>query len=50
VGQVGMKVGDTVNDRALNYDLFAGVEATTIDLYSSVRHFYLKRREQMIEE
>ena len=50
VGQVGMKVGDTVNDRALNYDLFAGVEATTIDLYSSVRHFYLKRREHMIEE
>ncbi len=50
VGQVGMKVGDTVNDRALNYDLFAGVEATTVDLYSSVRHFYLKRREQMIEE
>jgi len=26
------------------------VEATTVDLYSSVRHFYLKRREQMIEE
>src|SRR3989442_1451024 len=50
VGQVGRKVGDTVNDRALNYDLFAGVEATTIALYSSVRHFYLKRREQMIEE
>jgi len=50
VGQVGMKVGDTVNDRALNYDLFAGVEETTIDLYSSVRHFYLKRREQMVEE
>ena len=24
--------------------------STTIDLYSSVRHFYLKRREQMIEE
>src|SRR3989475_13306232 len=50
VGQVGMKVGDTVNDRALNYDLFAGVEASAVDLYSSVRHFYLKRREQMIEE
>jgi len=49
-GQVGMKAGDTVNDRALNYDLFAGVEETAVDLYSSVRHFYLKRREQMIEE
>ena len=45
-----MKVGDTVNDRALNYDLFQGVEETTIDLYSSVRHFYLKRREQQIKE
>jgi phospholipid-binding lipoprotein MlaA len=45
-----LKIGDTVNDRALNYDLFQGVEETTIDLYSSVRHFYLKRREQQIKE
>ena len=45
-----MKIGDTINDRALNYDLFQGVEETTIDLYSSVRHFYLKRREQQIKE
>ena len=47
--RLGMKIGDTVNDRALNYDLFQGVEETTIDLYSSVRHFYLKRREQQIK-
>jgi hypothetical protein len=26
------------------------VEETTLDLYSSVRHFYLKRREQQIRE
>ena len=45
-----MKIADTVNDRALNYDLFQGVEETTIDLYSSVRHFYLKRREQQIKQ
>ena len=45
-----MKVGETVNERALNYDLFQGVEETTLDLYSSVRHFYLKRREQQIRE
>jgi phospholipid-binding lipoprotein MlaA len=45
-----MKIADTVNDRALNYDLFQGVEETTIDLYSSVRHFYLKRREQQIKD
>ena len=48
--RLAMKVADTVNDRALNYDLFQGVEETTIDLYSSVRHFYLKRREQQIKE
>ncbi len=48
--RLGMKAGDTLNERALNYDLFQGVEETTIDLYSSVRHFYLKRREQQIKE
>jgi phospholipid-binding lipoprotein MlaA len=48
--RLGMKVGDTVNERALNYELFQGVEETTLDLYSSVRHFYLKRREQQIKE
>ena len=48
--RLAMRIGDTVNDRALNYDLFQGVEETTIDLYSSVRHFYLKRREQQIKE
>ena len=50
IPRLGMRIGDTVNDRALNYDLFQGVEETTIDLYSSVRHFYLKRREQQIKE
>ena len=48
--RLATRIGDTVNDRALNYDLFQGVEETTIDLYSSVRHFYLKRREQQIKE
>ena len=48
--RLGMRVGDTVNDRSLNYELFQGVEDTTIDLYSAVRHFYLNRREQMIKE
>jgi phospholipid-binding lipoprotein MlaA len=48
--RIGMKAGETVNERALNYDLFEGVEETTLDLYSSVRHFYLKRREQQIRE
>jgi phospholipid-binding lipoprotein MlaA len=48
--RLGMKIGDTINDRALNYELFQGVEETTLDLYSSVRHFYLQRREQQIKE
>jgi phospholipid-binding lipoprotein MlaA len=48
--RLALSLGDTVNDRALNYDLFQGVEETTIDLYSSVRHFYLKRREQQIKD
>jgi phospholipid-binding lipoprotein MlaA len=46
----GMKAGDTINERALNYDLFQGVEETTLDLYSSVRHFYLNRRDRLIRE
>ncbi|MBI4246637.1 MAG: VacJ family lipoprotein [Candidatus Rokubacteria bacterium] len=48
--RLGMKGGDTLNDRSLNYELFQGVEETTLDLYSSVRHFYLKRREQQIKD
>jgi phospholipid-binding lipoprotein MlaA len=48
--RLGMKVGDTVNERALNYEVFQGVEETTLDLYSSVRHFYLQRRERQIRE
>src|SRR2546429_9986841 len=34
--QLGMKVGETINDRSLNLDLFQGIEESTIDLYSSV--------------
>lgn len=45
-----MRIEDTINERALNYDLFQGVEETTLDLYSSVRHFYLNRRERQIRE
>lgn len=48
--RLGMKVGEVLNDRALNYDLFEGFEDTTVDFYSSVRHFYLQRREKQIRE
>ena len=46
----GMKIGDTVNDRSLNLDLFQGIEESTVDLYSSVRNGYLQRRNRLIKE
>jgi phospholipid-binding lipoprotein MlaA len=45
-----MKVEETVNDRSLNLELFQGFEESVIDMYSAVRHGYLKRREKMIQE
>jgi len=48
--RLSLQVGDTVDDRALNYDLFEGVAESTIDFYSAVRHFYLTRRQQLIKE
>jgi len=46
--RLGMKIGDTLNDRSLNLDLFQGFEETTVDLYSAVRNGYLQRRYNMI--
>jgi phospholipid-binding lipoprotein MlaA len=48
--RLGMTVGDTVNDRSLNLDLFQGFEESVIDMYSAERHGYLRRREQLIKE
>ena len=48
--RLGMKVGDTINDRSLNLELFQGFEESVIDMYSAVRHGYLRRREQLIKE
>jgi phospholipid-binding lipoprotein MlaA len=48
--RLGMKVGETVNDRSLNLELFQGFEESVIDMYSAVRHGYLKRREKLIRE
>jgi phospholipid-binding lipoprotein MlaA len=45
-----MKVEETVNDRSLNLELFQGFEESVIDMYSAVRHGYLKRREKLIRE
>jgi phospholipid-binding lipoprotein MlaA len=47
---VALKLGEMVNDRALNLDLFQGFEESVVDLYSAVRHGYLRRREQLIKE
>jgi len=48
--RLGMQAGDAVNDRSLNLELYQGFEETVIDMYSAVRHGYLRRREQMIKE
>ena len=48
--RLGMKIGETVNDRSLNLELFQGFEESVIDMYSAVRHGYLRRREQLIKE
>lgn len=48
--RLGMKVGDIVNERALNLDLYQGFEESVIDMYSAVRHGYLQRRERLIRE
>ena len=47
---IALKLGEIVNDRALNLDLFQGFEESVVDLYSAVRHGYLRRREQLIKE
>jgi phospholipid-binding lipoprotein MlaA len=48
--RLAMKVGDIVNERSLNLDLFQGFEESAIDMYSSVRHAYLQRRERLCRE
>jgi phospholipid-binding lipoprotein MlaA len=47
---LGLKAGDTVNDRAINIDRFQGFEESVLDMYSAVRDAYLRRREQRIRE
>ena len=47
---LAMRAVDMVNDRALNIELFQGLEESVVDLYSAVRNGYLRRREQMIKE
>lgn len=48
--RLAMKVGDTVNDRAFNIDLYQGFEEATVELYSALRNAYLQRRQKLISE
>ncbi len=45
-----MKVGDTVNDRSVNLDLYQGFEESTVEFYSALRNAYLQRRQKLIKE
>jgi len=45
-----MRIGNLINERSLNLDLFEGVEESTVDLYTSVRNGYLQRRARQIRE
>lgn len=38
-----------INERSLNLKLFAGVEASVLDLYSAARNGYLQRRRVVVE-
>ena len=46
--RLALRLGNTVNDRSLNLDLFQGFEETTVDMYSAVRNGYLQRRYNLI--
>ena len=48
--QIGVRVGEIVNERALNLETYQGVEEATIDLYGAVRNAYLQRRAKQIRE
>ena len=46
--RLAMRLGNLINDRSLNLELFQGFEETTVDLYSAVRNGYLQRRYNLI--
>lgn len=48
--QLGRRVGELTNDRALNLETFQGVEDATLDLYAAVRNAYLQKRAKAIRE
>jgi phospholipid-binding lipoprotein MlaA len=48
--RLSMRVGNIINERALNLDVFEGIEETTVDLYSAVKNAYLSRRRLLIKQ
>ena len=50
IGWWGQRVGDIVNERAINLERFQGVEEATVDLYGAVRNAYLQKRGKAIRE
>lgn len=48
--QIGMRVGEIVNDRSLNLEKFQGVEEATLDLYTAVKNAYIQKRRNAIRE
>jgi phospholipid-binding lipoprotein MlaA len=46
--RLGMRLGDTINDRALSLELFQTIEDSTLDLYGATRNGYLQRRQNLI--
>lgn len=47
---MAIRVEQMVNDRSLNLELFGDVEASVVDLYSSVRNAYLQKRDALVRE
>jgi phospholipid-binding lipoprotein MlaA len=47
---LSLTVGNRVNERALNYELFAAFDDEVIDAYTAVRNGYLRRRERTVNE
>lgn len=50
IGWWSQRVGQVVNERAINLERFEGVEEATIDLYGAVRNAYLQTRAKAIRE
>jgi phospholipid-binding lipoprotein MlaA len=48
--QLGARVGEIVNERSRNLEMYQGVEEATLDLYTAVRNAYLQKRVQAIRE